>query len=95
MCRDISWMGYQSHVMRCVGRRGKGEAMGIRCGVLKEAIPRMKDANKAMSWNSTVDDKRKYKTMTKEGKERSLKNNEIEGYRDTEVKFVKMGCLHW
>ena len=61
-------MGFERHVIRCVGKRGGGEAKEILGGGKKEAISWKMDAYKAMCQNSTEENKRRHKSMQQKAK---------------------------
>ena len=53
--------------MRCVGRRSKGDAWWWNEDV-KKVVSRKKDTHKAMCWNSTEENKMRYKSMINKAK---------------------------
>ena len=53
------------------GRRGKGDTWWWNEEV-KEAVSRRKDAQKAMCWNSTEENNRRYESMKNKAKKAAL-----------------------
>ena len=63
ICGDIQRMWFLGDAMRCLGKRGVGEANEIHCGGIKkvkEAVSGKKDSHKVICRNCTEENKNRF-----------------------------------